>query len=304
MHEPATTKKTPAMKRISEFPAPEGGRLTDDMLSAFEDAGVVILRKFAAPEACVALKRRATALVDAFDPASVRSVFSTKSNAQLDDDYFIQSGGDIRFFFEEDAFGADGALKRPKIDSLNKLGHAMHDLDPVFDEFSHTPALAEIAARLGFADPKIVQSMYILKPPGIGGEVVCHQDSTYLLTEPESCIGFWFAIDDADLENGCMHFLPGAHKGPLRKLNKRAPGGGLVTETLDETPFPEHLAAPAPARRGDMVIFHGRAPHLSAANRSSRSRHAYTLHVVDGACRWPPENWLQRPPELPFRGFV
>ena len=38
--------------------------------------------------------------------------------------------------------------------------------------------------------------MYIFKQPRIGGEVVCHQDSTFLYTEPESAIGFWLAIED------------------------------------------------------------------------------------------------------------
>ncbi len=182
------------------------------------------------------------------------------------------------------------------------MGHAMHDLDPVFDTFSRTPKLANAASSLGLTDPLIVQSMYIFKSPGVGGEVVCHQDSTYLYTNPETCIGFWCAIDDADEENGAMAFIPGAHKGPLRQLNARGADGRLSTRIIDETPF---AGAPvlAPARRGDLVIFHGRAPHMSAANRSARPRHAYTLHMVNARAHWPAENWLQRPPDLPFRGF-
>ena len=292
------------MSRLPEFAAPKGGRLSDEVRAAFDDNGIIILRGFAAPEACKKLQQRTIKLVDEFDADAVRSVFSTKSNAQLDDDYFIQSGGDIRFFFEEGAFDSDGSLKRSKINSLNKIGHAMHDIDPVFDEFSRTADLAEVVAGLGFVNPEIVQSMYIFKPPGVGGEVLCHQDSTYIYTEPESCIGFWFAIDDADLENGCMHFIPGAHKGPLRRLNQRGKDGKLATKTLDATPFEEGLAIPACARTGDLVIFHGRAPHLSAANKSPRSRHAFTLHIVDGVARWPATNWLQRPANLPFRGFA
>ena len=42
--------------------------------------------------------------------------------------------------------------------------------------------------------------MYIFKQPKIGGEVVCHQDSTFLYTEPESAVGFWVAIEDATIE--------------------------------------------------------------------------------------------------------
>ncbi len=289
---------------IPSCKAPPGGRLTDGMVAAFESAGVLVLEDFVDVAACDELRQRALELVDAFDPGSVKSVFSTTGQQQLDDDYFIESGDKIRFFLEDDAFDDSGELKQAKEHSLNKMGHAMHDLDPVFDRFSRTDSLAEVARRIGFADPVILQSMYIFKPPNIGGEVVCHQDSTYIYTEPESCVGFWFALEDATLENGCMQFIPGAHKLPLKKRNYRLDDGKLVTETLDDTPWPEDKRVACEARAGTLVIFDGRAPHLSAANRSPKSRHAYTLHVIDRTCHYPASNWLQRHPDLPLRGFA
>ena len=289
---------------IPIFTAPTGGRLTDEMLDAYRKAGVIVLHDFVSQDACDELRARALELVAAYDPAEVRSVFSTTEQTQLDDDYFIESGDKIRFFLESDAFDESGQLRQSKENSLNKMGHAMHDLDPVFDRFSRTPELAEAARRIGFAEPAVLQSMYIFKPPKIGGEVVCHQDSTYIYTEPESCVGFWFALEDATLENGCMQFIPGGHKLPLKKRNYRGADGKLVTETLDDTPWPEERRRPAEAPAGTLVIFDGRAPHLSAANRSSKSRHAYTLHVIDERCHYPAENWLQRGAELPLRGFA
>ena len=273
------------------------------MIQAYNEAGVIILRDFVAPDACVRLQRRAQQLVDEFDPHAVQSVFSTTQQEQLDDSYFIESGDKIRFFLEQDAFDEHGDLRQSKADSLNKMGHAMHDLDPVFDAFSRTPELAEVARRVGLRDPLILQSMYIFKPPGIGGEVVCHQDSTYIYTEPESCTGFWFALQDATLENGCMQFIPGAHCLPLKKRNRRQPDGTLRTEVLDDRPWPAGQCIPAEAPAGTLVVFDGRAPHLSEANRSAKSRHAYTLHVIDGTCHYPADNWLQRSPDLPLRGF-
>jgi len=274
------------------------------MLAAFHAAGVLILRDFVPVRECRALQRRALELVDEFDPDEVRSVFSTTRQTQLDDTYFIESGDKIRFFLEDGAFDESGRLRQSKEDSLNKMGHAMHDLDPVFDRFSRSPQLAALAGTLGFADPAIIQSMYIFKPPRIGGEVVCHQDSTFIYTEPESCIGFWFAIEDATVENGCMYFIPGGHKLRLKQRNYRISDKELTTEILDPEPWPEHLKLPAEASVGTLVIFAGRAPHMSGPNRSDKSRHAYTLHVIDRACQWPAENWLQRKPELPLRGFT
>lgn len=289
---------------LPAFEAPEAGQLTPAMLAAYEETGVIILRNFVSEEDCKALRERALQLVEAFDPAEVRSVFSTTSQAQLDDSYFIDSGDKIRFFLEGDAFDDAGRLRQSRENSLNKIGHAMHDLDPVFDRFSRTAALARAATRLGFERPAIIQSMYIFKPPRIGGEVVCHQDSTYIYTEPESCVGFWFALEDATVENGCMHFIPGGHRGPLKQRNYRLPDGTLKTDVLVDEAWPEQLKLPAEANAGTLVIFAGRAPHMSGENRSDSSRHAYTLHVIERNCHYPAENWLQRSADLPLRGFV
>ena len=219
------------------------------------------------------------------------------------DKYFEESGDKIRFFFEQGAFDEQGKLKQSKEASLNKMGHAMHDLDPIFDRFSRTPELAEIVRRIGIEDPGVIQSMYIFKPPRIGGEVYCHQDSTFIYTEPESCIGFWFSLEDATVENGCMHFIPGAHKDSLKELHCRDASGKMTFRTLDDTPWPDGATVPVEAKAGTLVIFDGRAPHLSGANLSDKSRHAYTLHVIDKQSHYPAENWLQRNPDLPLRGF-
>jgi len=294
----------PNASNLPTYSAPLSGELTDEMLAAYRECGVIVLQDFISVNECNLLKAQALKLVDEFDPNEVRSVFSTTGHPQLDDRYFIESGDKIRFFLEEGAFDESGELRQSKENSLNKMGHAMHDLDPVFDQFSRTPALAEIASRIGINDPRVIQSMYIFKPPKIGGEVVCHQDSTYIYTEPESCVGFWFALEDATVDNGCMHFIPGGHRLSLKQRNYRVGEFELTTEVLDAEPWPEHLKLPAEAPAGTLVVFDGRAPHLSGPNQSDQSRHAYTLHVIDQVCHYPAENWLQRNPDLPLRGFT
>ena len=149
--------------------------------------------------------------------------------------------------------------------------------------------------------------MYIFKQPIIGGEVTCHQDSTFLYTDPMSCIGFWFALEDATLENGCLWAEPGGHRGALRKLFKRASGGGTEFETLSDAPLPEPgdgRLVPLETPAGTLVLLHGQLPHYSGPNHSPKSRHAYSVHLIEGSAGYPEENWLQRSDDMPLRGFA
>jgi hypothetical protein len=121
--------------QLPRFSAPKDGRLTAPMLRAYREAGVLVLDGFVQRSDCRKLRDRAMELVDGFDPATVKHVFSTTKQTQLQDAYFYESGDKIRFFLEDDAFDETGELRQSKYDSLNKMGHAMHDLDSVFDAF-------------------------------------------------------------------------------------------------------------------------------------------------------------------------
>lgn len=269
----------------------------------FERDGFLILPGFKASPDIAAIRARARDIVDRFDPAESRSVFSTRDQTAHVDRWFLDSGDKVRCFFEEDAFDESGRLRQAKALSINKIGHALHDRDEVFDAFSRGPALAEIAAMAGLDRPLIWQSMYIFKQPGIGGEVRWHQDASFFVTTPVTVTTFWFALEAADRANGCLWVEPGGHRGPLRERFVRD-GDATRLERLDETPWPTTATSvPIEVEAGTLVVFHGRLPHYSAPNRSVVSRHAYTLHATDAGAAYSARNWLQRDPDFAPRGF-
>ena len=284
------------------FPAPADGHMTPEMKAAWEENGVLLLEGFKTAGECDALTERARRLAREADLSNA-GIFASRQPAAERDEYFRSSGDKIRCFLEEEAIDEAGNLLMDKTEAINKIGHAMHDLDPVFEEFSHSDRLATLAREAGLKDARILQSMFIFKPPRIGGQVLWHQDGTYLYTEPQSVTGFWFALDDASKENGCLYAIPGGQRGNLKTRFVRD-GDGFATHTLEDSDFDLGKAIPLEARKGDLVMLHGRLPHASEYNRSDRSRHAYTLHVIDGTCAYPQENWLQRPSDFPLRGFA
>ena len=270
----------------------------------YREQGFLVLPDFRSAAAIATIRRRADELIDAFDPSGVQAIFTTQEQQRHVDDYFLGSAQTIRCFFEEEAFDEYGQLRQAKSLSINKIGHALHDLDPVFDQFSHGADLATLAAALGMAQPLLWQSMVICKQPGIGGEVRWHQDATFFETTPISVTTFWFALEDAHKGNGCLWVQPGGHHGPLRERFVRR-GNVAAIEVLDETPWPELTEAiPVEVDAGTLVVLHGLLPHYSAANRSASSRFAYTLHATDARAAYSPHNWLQRDVGFPPRGFI
>ena len=285
--------------------------LSAQQKEAFDNDGYLILPNFLSPETTATLlKETRTLLADFSLETHPLTKFTTGENgtSHIGDEYFLESGDKIRFFFEEGAFDSAGTLIKPKEKAINKIGHYLHELSPPFREATLTQQNAGIARDLGFQDPRVLQSMVICKQPEIGGQVQPHQDSTFLYTDPPSAVGFWIALEDATLENGCLSFAKGSHRcTPVKSRLIRMDGGTGFSRT-DGALFPDGFRSepemvgdaeytPGEVKAGSLVLIHGNLLHQSEKNLSPKGRIIYTFHVIDGRYHYDEKNWLQPPTE-------
>jgi hypothetical protein len=117
----------------------------------------------------------------------------------------------------------------------------------------------------------------LAKHPGRTDAVFAwHQDQAYWInTDDRRTATCWLAIDDSTLDNGCMQFLPGSHREPVRP---HRPAGESREEqhTLVTDLRPDDHPVPVPIRRGDITVHNEGVLHGSGGNTTTSSwRRAY-----------------------------
>ncbi|KAJ2715318.1 hypothetical protein H4R19_001264 [Coemansia spiralis] len=295
----------------------QAGQFTAGHAAELAQNGCAVVAGFLGADTVRELRGRIQELLAGFDPAGhPMTTFATgeRTPKHIGDTYFFESADRASYFLEEDAV-AGGRLAVAPEQAVNKIGHGLHIVDPLFQAVTHSDAVREIARALGYADPRVLQSMVICKQPSIGGAVPLHQDSTFLHTRPLSACGFWIALEDCTLHNGCLEYVPGSHRTtPITRRFVRAQGGA-GTEMVDVDPVyrsalpvatnaqgatdeqkqQQAACVPIQVAAGSLVLIHGQVLHKSARNQSPHSRWIYTFHIVDGACDYDSANWLQMP---------
>ncbi|HEV8247190.1 MAG TPA: phytanoyl-CoA dioxygenase family protein, partial [Polyangiaceae bacterium] len=165
--------------------------------------------------------------------------------------------------------------------------HQPHFLSPVIRDFVSHPSIVEVLAQITGAhlpeghwdgSVKCMQSMFFVKGPGRAGQA-WHQDEHYIPTRDRSLLGAWIAVDDANIENGCLWVLPGSHRRgvlyPVR--DHKNPDFDFATEAYG---FDDSAEVPVEVPRGSVVFFNGYLLHRSKPNKSRGYRRALVNHYM------------------------
>jgi phytanoyl-CoA hydroxylase len=165
------------------------------------------------------------------------------------------------------------------------------EADDLFYEHLFNTTMCEMVAdAIGTDTLRVWHDQVQYKPSKVGGPTDWHQDHPYWpIIQPADLVSAWVALEDADVENGCMWMVPGSHKwGPHK-------GGTLGTNKTDFTPTPDLSLLPAdidttpvpmPVKKGHAGLHHCLTWHGSPPNRSDRGRPAIAVHYMPGYTRY------------------
>jgi len=166
-----------------------------------------------------------------------------------------------------------------KQDAVRKLMW-FTEFEPRLKALSHHPRLLALLERLLGAPPTMFQDMALLKPPRLGREKPWHQDNAYFNLDPrERVVGVWIALDEATIENGCMHLLPQLPRQPIPHFQRR-------DWQICDTDILGHECVAAPLKPGGVLLFDGLLAHGTPHNVSDKRRRAVQFHYHGN--RYPP----------------
>ncbi|KAA8575010.1 hypothetical protein MFRU_002g03580 [Monilinia fructicola] len=301
----ATSKSRSAFAK--PFVAPNEankGRLSDEQLQFWKDNGYLII-----PNALSTVQKDLL-LKNVHDAAGTlaRGGERVQKHSYLPgQESYVHPSGRAIATLTEYAFKPDiEPLKR-----IQRLGCGIHRVIPAFRNAILTPFHSELAKSLGYEDPRIIQSLIIVKAAEVGARVVPHQDGCSGFTDPPSCTTFWYALEDCTTENGCLAVAPGSHRTqPITRRCRMDKDGRPEFFNLDRPVFAEleGVSDAAPSGKGEsgefqykkleveagsLVLMHGNLMHTSEANHSSKSRVAFNFNVVEGKLAWLADNYLQ-----------
>jgi len=186
----------------------------------------------------------------------------------------------------EQSDSAEFASAQERELSVRKL-HKFVDHCPALHHICYHPKIWSVLEKVFGESPRFCEDQALLKPPSAaaGIEKPWHQDMAYgNFSYTKMVAGVWIALDEATLDNGCMHVIPHSHRnGPVPHYAVR---DWQLCDAVVDVPKDEVV----PLKPGGLLIFSGLLHHGTPPNLSNQRRRALQFHYA-------PESALKMTPE-------
>jgi len=229
-------------------------------IEEFQRNGFIVVKNLVTPENLATLRRK----VDEVQNTILEAQAAARAR-----------NGGVGYIVEG---GGTAVATKPVLRKLAEL--AQHD--EFFRLIASSEGILDVVSALtgGNRSVYLYSDQVFLKPALCGSEKPLHQDNSYFKVTPNTAgVTCWMALDDATLENGCMHYIPGTHKLGLIKHKAIKDTPHLIPDS--DTPFGNEVPVPIPA--GACIFHHLLTLHSSKANSSANSRRAWALHYANAS---------------------
>jgi ectoine hydroxylase-related dioxygenase (phytanoyl-CoA dioxygenase family) len=190
----------------------------------------------------------------------------------------IRSGRNPRMgdLYEVDA----DYVKDPDRNVFHFLGAWL--IDPAFHDLIFHPAITVKAAQLlGVARARFWHDQVFYKPSHHPGVVTWHQDYSYWTrSTPAGHVTAWVALDDATIENGCVHYVPGSHRWGLLPRISLTQDMDAVKAFLEPEQAEAFRPEPMVVKAGECLFHDAHTVHGSYGNQSDGPRRGVVLNFM------------------------
>ena len=166
-----------------------------------------------------------------------------------------------------------------KTGSLNYRYKIHTVLDIAYKIATNKELLDSVEALLG---PNILlyNTSFVIKEPNSKAHISWHQDLTYWGFNDDKQVAAWIALSDATEENGCMHMIPGSHKGGQLPHRTTKDSNNLLHHGQTIEGVSEEQSHCIPLKAGEASLHHGWTMHTSYHNKSDDRRIGLTINYI------------------------
>jgi len=200
----------------------------------------------------------------------------------VDDVFRADECDEIVRHIEEAAFTLE--LGRPE-DGQMLYRPMLHLADPFLQSVCCDRRWADIVLPIVGPDVRLYWEQSVAKPPEARTELPWHQDNGYTPLDPEQYLTCWLALDDVDLDNGCIQVLPGSHTQGTVPHHDDAEKNPYFRVGYDDADGGDRAAISVPVRKGSVLVFSSLIMHRSGPNTSGRNRRAWIIQYCPAHAR-------------------